>query len=104
MGNKRYKVQTDYATSPGETILESIKEMGISKSEFAKKLNISSKDLSDIIRGKVIIDVSIAKKLESIMGSSESFWLMLQKKHLDNIQDKSQISYRSVVDKANSIR
>jgi addiction module HigA family antidote len=51
----------------------------ISKTEAAKYLRMSRKQVSLFANGKVSVSVSLAKKLEAATGISAGFWLNIQK-------------------------
>ena len=69
------------AFHPGYYIGELIKDMEMTQDEFAKRLNITSKNLSDLINGKAFISENIARNLSLMLGTSVAVWLDLQKKY-----------------------
>lgn len=66
------------AFHPGYYIKEIIEDSGLTQEEFAKKLNITPKQLSELIRGKQSISIDIAMKLSKLLGTSMNLWLNLQ--------------------------
>lgn len=74
--------KTEYRQSiafhPGEYIRELIEEMELTQCEFAKRLNISAKVLSEFLNCKIPMNKDIAESLASMMGTSVSVWLNLQ--------------------------
>ena len=64
---------------PGKLLLEGyIKPLKLTISEFALKLGISRKCLSEIINGKAGISTEMALKIEKSLNSRAGFWLDLQ--------------------------
>lgn len=66
------------AFHPGYYINELLDESGLTKEDFAIKLDISPEDLSMLIRGERGLSVDVAMKLSEMFGSSADYWLNLQ--------------------------
>lgn len=73
MATKQY--EPDYAVPPGETIAETIAELGITQVDLASRLNMSAKTVNLIIHGKAPITHETAIALERVTGVSAAFWL-----------------------------
>ncbi|MDD2402555.1 MAG: HigA family addiction module antitoxin [Clostridia bacterium] len=73
------------AFHPGYYISDIIDEMEITQLEFAKRLNITPKNLSDLINGKASISNNIAKNLSLMLGTSVDVWLNLQKTYDEKV-------------------
>ena len=69
------------AFHPGYYISDLIKDLVMSQEEFAIRLKITPKNLSDLINGKASISENIAKNLSLMLGTSVDVWLELQKKY-----------------------
>ncbi|KJR48947.1 Plasmid maintenance system antidote protein [Desulfosporosinus sp. I2] len=67
------------AFHPGYYLKEIIEDMGITQDEFAKRLETSGKNLSDLLNGKSKLSNEIALKLSIMFGTSTDVWLNLQK-------------------------
>jgi HTH-type transcriptional regulator/antitoxin HigA len=65
----------DWVSPPGETIADLIEEREWSQTDLAKRLGYTTKHISLLINGKAAITEETALKLESVLGSSASFWL-----------------------------
>ena len=66
-------------THPGEMLLEEfLRPLGLSQSEFARRLGISFPRLNEIIRGKRSVTPDTALRLARVLGMSADFWLGLQ--------------------------
>lgn len=66
------------AIPPGETIREYLEALGMKQNEFATRLDISIKHLSNIITGISPITYETALKLEAVIGPSAEFWINLE--------------------------
>jgi len=77
------KIQVRYAPDnvsiPGETILETINELGISQAGLADRLGRPENLVDDLIKGKSVITNHIASQLEEILGVPASFWNNLER-------------------------
>ena len=74
---------------PGYYISDLINELEMTQEEFAERLKITPKNLSDLINAKASISENIAKSLSLMLGTSVDVWLDLQKKwELNHIQKK----------------
>ena len=69
------------AFHPGYYLRDLIKDLEMTQEEFAKRLNITPKNLSELINGKAAISKKIAKNLSLMLGTSVDVWLDLQKKY-----------------------
>ncbi|SEJ30787.1 addiction module antidote protein, HigA family [Dyadobacter sp. SG02] len=67
---------------PGAVLREDIlKEMNISVTRAAKELNVSRKQLSEVVNEAAAVSAEMAVRLESGFGVSAEFWLDMQKKY-----------------------
>ena len=65
----------DWASPPGETILDLAEEKSWTQSELAKRLGYSDKHLSLLVNGKVSLTLDAAARLERVLGGSVEFWM-----------------------------
>ena len=66
-------------THPGEMLLEEfLKPLGISQSEFARRLEVSFPRLNEIVRGKRSVTPDTALRLARVVGLPADYWLGLQ--------------------------
>ena len=66
------------AFHPGYYIKEIVEESGLTQADFAKRLDITPKRLSLLIRGEQNLSTEIAMKLSRMTGTSVSYWLNRQ--------------------------
>lgn len=67
---------------PGAVLREDIlKEMKISVTRAARELNVSRKQLSEVVNEAAAISAEMAVRLEKGFGVSAEFWLDMQKKY-----------------------
>ncbi|MEF2174931.1 MAG: helix-turn-helix domain-containing protein [Candidatus Absconditabacteria bacterium] len=76
--------QPDIAVVPGWKIREEIESLGSSNGEFAERLGISEKHLSQILNGKVSLTFDIAEKLELVTNIKSSFWNKLEQAYQED--------------------
>lgn len=65
----------DWASPPGETILDLMNEKAWTQVELAQKLGYTLKQLKLMIEGKVSLTEDTALRLEQVLGSTVNFWL-----------------------------
>ncbi len=64
----------DYAVPPGETLLETMEHLELSRQELAQRMDCSVKTVHQLAQGKAILTAETALKLEKITGIHNSFW------------------------------
>ena len=65
----------DWASPPGDTIVDLMEERGWTKGELARRLGCSAGYLNQLINGSVSITNDTALRLERVLGSTVNFWL-----------------------------
>ena len=73
----------------GDTVQDTIDEIGMSQTELAKRLGISIPKLNELIKGKVPITKDTAVKLEYVLGVPTNFWLNLERRYRDELLEIS---------------
>lgn len=66
------------ATPPGATIREQLEDRGMRQKEFAVRMGMSEKHISQLINGEVRLTPETAEKLEMVLGIPASFWNKLE--------------------------
>lgn len=64
----------DYAVPPGETLLETMEHMELSRKELAQRMDCPAKTVQELAQGKASLTAETALKLEKITGIHSSFW------------------------------
>jgi addiction module HigA family antidote len=72
------RFQPDYASHPGETMLETIEALGMKQTELARRMGRNKVEISRIIAGKASVTPETALQLERALGVPASFWTALQ--------------------------
>ena len=72
------KSKTYIATPPGATIKEQLIDRGMSQKEFAARMEMSEKHISNLINGEVHLTADVAMRMEMVLGLPASFWLNLE--------------------------
>lgn len=71
------------AFHPGYYIKEMLEYEEMSQPELASRLQISEKDMSDLLHGKTNLSDEMAMNLSIVFGTSVSLWLDLNQKYLE---------------------
>lgn len=95
-----YKYEPDYAVPPGETLLETIEQMGMTQAQLAERTGRPKKTINEIIRGKAAITPETARQLERVLGVPANFWNNLEWNYREKLAEieererlKSQIEW-----------
>jgi HTH-type transcriptional regulator/antitoxin HigA len=64
----------NYASPPGDTLLEALEERGMSQSELAERTGRPRKTINEIVRGRAEITPETALQLEYVLGIPAHFW------------------------------
>jgi addiction module HigA family antidote len=84
------------AFHPGYYVNDYIEGYGMTQEEFAKRLDVSPKHVSELVNGKKDISNNLAKNLSLMTGTSVELWINLQKTY-DEI--KMEIEKRKQLEK-----
>ncbi|MDA3838148.1 MAG: ImmA/IrrE family metallo-endopeptidase [Candidatus Delongbacteria bacterium] len=76
--------------APGITIIEQLDTWGISRKEFALRMDYSEKHMIDILKGKSEITTEIANRLASVLGIPADFWLGLEQIYRLSLKKKEE--------------
>ena len=78
---------------PGDTIQETIDEIGMSQAELAERIGRSVPKLNELIKGKAPITKETATKLEYVLGIPANFWLNLERSYQDELLEIQQMEF-----------
>lgn len=73
--NDSLTLERELLSPPGDTIQETLDELGMSQAELAERIGRPKEKVNDIIRGREVISTATAHKLEKALGIPASFWL-----------------------------
>lgn len=65
----------NWASAPGDTIADILKERDLSVLQFAKRMGNTSGDANDLLQGRTTITLAIARQLKRVLGASVEFWM-----------------------------
>lgn len=75
---------------PGDTIQETLEEIGMSQVELAERVGRPKEKINDIIHGREPISTHTAFLLERVLGIPASFWLNREKEYRKRIYELEQ--------------
>src|ERR1700734_2480542 len=71
----RVEFKPDWASAPGDTMVDILGERGLSVTEFAQRLGYTSDHVRDLLEGRATITIGIARQLERVLGGCVEFWM-----------------------------
>ena len=74
----RFRYQPDYAIAPGETLVEVLRELGMTQAELATRTGRPLKTINEIVKAKAGITPETALQFEKVLGVTASFWTNLE--------------------------
>ena len=78
---------------PGDTIQETIDNIGMSQAELAERIGRSVPKLNELIKGKAPITQETATRLEYVLGVPADFWLNLEREYQSELHKIKQLEY-----------
>lgn len=81
---------------PGYYVKDYMEDQGITQDELAKRLQTSSKNISELVNGKTSLSDEMVQNLSIVFGTSTTMWLNLNKKY---IEKKIEINYQRELDR-----
>ena len=70
----KLKDEIELLSKPGDTILETIKCLGISQDKLAERMGRKPSEINRLLSGKEPITSATALQLEKILGIDAEFW------------------------------
>lgn len=89
--NSILELQKELLSPPGDTIQETIENIGMSQVELAERMGRSKEKLNDIIKGREPITMKTAILLDRVLGIPVSFWMEREREYrieLANIEQQ----------------
>lgn len=68
---------------PGYYVKDLIEDLAMTQDELAKRLQTTSKTVSDLVNGKINLTDEMAMKLSIVFGTSVNMWLNLNKTYIE---------------------
>jgi plasmid maintenance system antidote protein VapI len=65
----------DWASPPGETIADILRERDIPIDEFAERIGQTTTEVKELLEGRLTITIGLARQLERVLGGSIEFWM-----------------------------
>lgn len=65
----------DWASAPGDTIADILRERHLSVVEFAEQMGQTAEAMTDLLQGRATITIGVARQLERVLGASVEFWM-----------------------------
>ena len=72
------RIYSDLAIPPGETLLDELRERGITQKAFASTIGRPAQVVNAIVNGKKAITAETALQLENALGISAATWMNLE--------------------------
>jgi plasmid maintenance system antidote protein VapI len=86
MSNTEKEFKPDWASPPGETIIDILEERKLSVSEFSQQMGYEVSQTDDLLAGKMGITEEVADKLSDVLGSSMLFWLQRENQYREDLE------------------
>ena len=67
--------EPDWASAPGETILDVMSERKLSEAALAELIGLTITKLRELLEGRATISLALARRLSSHLGASVEFWM-----------------------------
>lgn len=71
----------DFVSPPGETLQETLDELGMTQAELADRTGRPKKTINEIVLGKAAITSETALQLELVLGVPATFWLRREQQY-----------------------
>jgi HTH-type transcriptional regulator/antitoxin HigA len=65
----------DWASPPGDTIADILRERQLSELEFASEIGRTIEEAKNLLQGRASITIAIARELEGVLGASVEVWM-----------------------------
>jgi HTH-type transcriptional regulator / antitoxin HigA len=67
--------QPNWASAPGDTVIDILRERDISIDDFARQIQFSPENVQDLLDGMIPITLATARMLQKTLGASIEFWI-----------------------------
>lgn len=83
--------QPDWASPPGDTIADILRERNLSPEQFAAELQRPPEEVTNLLRGQVTITLEMARQLEQTLGASFQFWIARDYQYRQDLERREQV-------------
>lgn len=73
--NSNSTFRPDWTSTPGDTIADILRERQLSLVEFAKLMGQTTQEITNLLQGRAMVTIAIARRLASVLGASIEFWM-----------------------------
>jgi HTH-type transcriptional regulator / antitoxin HigA len=73
--------QPDWASPPGETIVQILEHRNLSPSQFGECIGRTPDQVEELLSGGERITIETARKLENVLGASVAFWMIRESQY-----------------------
>lgn len=80
-----FPYEPDYAVPPGETLRETLEELGMSQRDLADRAGLSTKTVNQIVQGLAPLTHDTALKLEQVTGVPAQMWNNLEANYREHL-------------------
>lgn len=87
-------LQPDYASPPGDTLLETLDALGLSTADFAAKISLPEVDVRAVAEGKSPIGYDMASRFEEALRIPRDFWIGLENQYQDRRRSIDEVRRR----------
>lgn len=81
LNRKGEEIFAAHPTHPGELLTDELEARQMSQKQLANQTGVSATFISEMIRGKKSVSVTMALKLEAVLEIDASFWLNAQRNY-----------------------
>lgn len=93
MLHRENKIQKYHTSSAADLIKETMEYYGITQTDLAKRIGVSQKNISDILKRKRFLNEVLALRIEKVMGISSELLLSLDSHYkLHQAKEKHEIT------------
>ncbi len=80
-GEIRNQYRPNQVSPPGDTLLETIESLGMTRADFADRTGLPQETIDQIIRGEAPITPEVALRFERVTGVPADFWNRLERQY-----------------------
>jgi len=80
------RIAKELLSPPGDTIQETLDEIGMSQQELAERMGRHKKTINEIIKGLAPITAQTAIQLERVLGIDASFWMERERHYREELE------------------